>query len=148
MPLESQIEVVPVSNPPYTLAEEWKELEYIVGGSPVLIHDSNMLEDFSLEQTLESFLINKYPRTAVGIKDNGDWVFAVVDGCFYGLCGGMTIKELAQFMLGLGCVHALNLDGGGSSTMIIKGKVVNEPQGKFKENTKQVEAVSDAILIF
>ena len=60
----------------------------------------------------------------------------------------MTMKELANLMLRLGCMEALNLDVGGSSTMVIDGIVVNEPCGKMQENGKHVEAVSDAILIF
>ena len=51
-------------------------------------------------------------------------------------------------MLDLGCIEALNLDGGGSSTMVVEGKVINEPSGKIEEDGKWVEAVSDAILIF
>ena len=144
---EHQIKVIPVSDPPYTTPEEWEELEYIVGGTPVLVQHGNLLEDFSSEQTLESFLVKKRPRTAVGIKDNGDWIFVVVDGCFYGLFGGMTMRELAQLMLDLGCIDALNLDGGGSSTLVIEDKVINQPCGTIEEDGKQVEAVSDAILI-
>lgn len=147
-PSESHIEVVPVSDPPHTTPEEWSEVENIVGGTPLLIRKGNLIEDFSPEQTLNSFLVNKYPRTAIGIKDNGDWIFVVVDGAFYGLIGGMTIQELSLLMLDLGCIEALNLDGGGSSTMVIDGKVVNEPSGKIEEEGKWVEAVSDAILIF
>lgn len=144
----SQIEVIPVSNPLLTTSEEWNGLEHIVGGTPLLVHNGCLVEDFKPEQTTESFLVNKHPRTAIGIKNNGDWVFVVVDGRFYGFLGGMTMKELSQFMLDLGCVEALNLDGGGSSTMVIEGKVINEPCGKIKEEGKYVEAVSDAILIF
>jgi len=147
-PESIQIQVIPASIPPYTSPEEWKDLPYIVGGTPVLIRNGEVIEDFSSEQTLESFLLRKHPRTAVGIKDDGDWVFAVVDSGFTGLFGGMTIKELAYLMLDLGCTEALNLDGGGSSTMVIEGSVVNEPHGKILEDGKYVEAVSDAILIF
>jgi hypothetical protein len=57
-------------------------------------------------------------------------------------------KPFAEMMLALGCIEALNLDGGGSSTMVIEGQVINEPCGEIKENSKYVEAVSDAILIF
>lgn len=147
-PDKSLIEVFPVSDPPNTTAEQWKEMEHIVGGTPVLISNGNVIEDYSAEQTIESFLTKRHPRTAIGIKSNGDWVFVVVDGHFYGFLGGMTIKKLADFMLELGCIEALNLDGGGSSTMVIDGVVINKPSGNLKENGKQVEAVSDAILIF
>lgn len=147
-PLDSQIEIIPVSTPPHTTSEEWSELEHIVGGTPVLVRNGNLIEDFSPEQTIGSFLFNKHPRTAIGIKENGDWVFVVVDNRFYGLFGGMTMKELSQMMLNLGCIEALNLDGGGSSTMVLEGRVINEPCGKVEEDGKYVEAVSDAILIF
>jgi exopolysaccharide biosynthesis protein len=72
----------------------------------------------------------------------------VVDCGFTGLFAGMTIKDLAYLMVNLGCTKALNLDGGGSSTMLIEGSVVNQPHGKILEDGKYVEAVSDAILIF
>lgn len=104
--------------------------------------------DFSSEQTLNSFLFLRHPRTAVGIKENGEWVFVVVDGCSYRFFGGMTIKKLAGLMFELGCVDALNLDGGGSSTMVLEGTIANKPCGEILEDGKHVEAVSDAILIF
>jgi exopolysaccharide biosynthesis protein len=147
-PDESLIEIFPVSNPPRTTPEQWKEMEHIVGGTPVLVSMGKIIEDYTSEQTLKSFLIKKHPRTAVGIKGNGDWVFVVVDGRFYGFLGGMTIKKLAHLMLKLGCIDALNLDGGGSSTMVVDGVVINKPCGSIQENGKLVEAVSDAILIF
>lgn len=145
---ENDIQVIPVSDPPNTTEEEWQQMEHIVGGTPVLIAKGCLIEDYTPEQTLLSFLIEKHPRTAVGIKDDGDWIFVVADGSLYGLLGGMTIHELALFMLSQGCVEALNLDGGGSSTMVLNGKVVNNPCGDILENGKYVEAVSDAILLF
>lgn len=62
----------------------------------------------------------------------------------------MTMDELAGFMADPGCRKALNLDGGGSSTMVIEGKVTNVPFGDEDESPgKRVERrVSDAILIF
>jgi exopolysaccharide biosynthesis protein len=147
-PADSPIEVIPASVPPHTTSEEWRELEHIVGGTPVLISGGNLIEDYTPEQTLITFLINKHPRTAVGIRSNGEWVFVVVDGRFYGFLGGMAIRELAELMLQLGCTEALNLDGGGSSTMVIEGVVINEPSGTIQEEGKSVEAVSDALLIF
>lgn len=142
-----EIEVIPMSDPIYTTAEEWKAMDYIVGGTPVLVREGNVIEDFSPEQTLESFLTHRHPRTAVGIRENGEWVFVVVDGRLYQFFGGMTMKELAQFMLELGCIDALNLDGGSSSVMIVEGIIVNDPCGTILEEGKYVEAISDAILI-
>jgi exopolysaccharide biosynthesis protein len=55
----------------------------------------------------------------------------------------MTIPELEALMIELGCVEALNLDGGGSTTMVIRGKVVNSPSDPTGERP-----VSDALLVF
>jgi len=56
---------------------------------------------------------------------------------------GMTIEELAVLMTGLGCVEAINLDGGGSTTMVINGRVVNNPSDATGERP-----ISDALLVF
>lgn len=138
-----EIEVIPTS----TSSEDWKMLEHIVGGVPVLVHGEALVEDYSSEGALESFLMKKHSRTAVGIKKSGEWIFVVVDGRLLGLLGGMTIRELSELMLELGCVDALNLDGGSSSTMFVEGSVMNESYGRIWENGKLVQAVSDAILI-
>lgn len=142
---ENQLKVIsPVSG---AIAKEWNDLEHIVGGTPLLVKNSNIIKDFASEQTYRSFLYRKHSRTAIGIRENGDWVFVVVDQRCYGLLGGISMYELAKLMHSLGCVDALNLDGGGSSTMVVNEDVVNNPCGKIYENGKNVEAVSDAILI-
>lgn len=133
--------------PARTSPAEWNKFDYIVGGTPLLIQNGKPVRNVKTEQTLESFIVKRHPRTAVGIKENGDWVFVVVDSRFYGVFGGMTIKELAKFMLDLGCVEALNLDGGGSSTMVLHDEVVSQSSGSIYENGQYVEAVSDAIII-
>lgn len=148
VPNGETIEVIPASIPPLTSLEDWKNLEHIVGGVPLLVQEGAIVEDYSPEMALESFVMNKYSRTAVGIKENGDWVLVVVDGRLWGLLGGMQIRELASLMLDLGCVYALNLDGGSSSTMYLEGSVMNDSYGLVWENGRFVQAVSDAILIF
>ncbi len=69
---------------------------------------------------------NRAPRTAVGMAGSRVW-FVVVDGRQPSLSIGMTHQELAALMLRLGCTDALNLDGGGSSTLWYDGRVVNSP---------------------
>ncbi len=68
------------------------------------------------------------PRTAIGIKSDGTYVFVVSDGRTEE-SEGLSLKELADFMKTLGVDTAYNLDGGGSSTMVFNGKVVNTPTG-------------------
>lgn len=117
--------------------KQWNSVDSIIGGAPVLIHNGMIISDYSNEQTLQSFLTTRHNRTAIGIKENGDWVLVVVEGRLYGLIGGMTMQELAYYMYNLGCINAVNLDGGTSSTMIINHKKVTT------YNTK----VSDALVV-
>ena len=66
------------------------------------------------------------PRTAIGYTADNNLVLVAVDGR-EGSSIGMTLNELASFMQSIGCVGAINLDGGGSTVMYVKGKVVNKP---------------------
>lgn len=130
-----------------TSPDEWESLDYIIGGTPILLHHSARIKDFESEQTIPTFLSNRHSRTAVGILPNGNWIFVVVDKT--GLFDGMTMYELADLMARLGCVHALNLDGGGSSTMVCEGTIKNSPHGDEDEGQGQntVRRVSDAIVV-
>ncbi|SCX44621.1 Tat (twin-arginine translocation) pathway signal sequence [Klenkia marina] len=73
------------------------------------------------------------PRTAVGVIDSNHLVFVVVDGRAEGYSEGVTLPELAEIFVGLGAVTAYNIDGGGSSTMVFDGALVNDPLGKGTE---------------
>jgi len=68
----------------------------------------------------------RHPRTALG-WDNKSLYLVVVDGRQTDLSAGMTFPELASLMRSLGCTEAMNLDGGGSSTLWLGGQVVNSP---------------------
>lgn len=120
----------------------WNDMDFVVGGTPVLVRDGRLVADFSSEQVRRDFLVDRHPRTAVGIREDGTWVLVVVDGRRPEYSIGMTMTELAEFMLSLGCRQALNLDGGGSSTFWIYGQLVNRPSDLAGERP-----VSDAILV-
>ena len=68
------------------------------------------------------------PRTAIGILGENHYVFAVSDGRT-DESEGLSLYELAEFLQRLGVQTAYNLDGGGSSTMVYRGTVVNRPTG-------------------
>ena len=76
------------------------------------------------------------PRTAIGIIDDLHYVFVVSDGRS-GESEGLSLYELASFMEQLGVQTAYNLDGGGSSTMVFQGEVVNNPSSGFREEEKR-----------
>lgn len=89
-----------------------------IGGGPSLVRDGKARE-FSNVQV-------RHPRTAMGWNDR--YFFMVqIDGRQVKRSMGMTMNELAAFMAKVGCTEALNLDGGGSSTMWLNGRVVNQP---------------------
>lgn len=95
-----------------------KNVNIAIGGGPILIRDAKVRQ-FSGYQP-------RHPRTAVGFNDMYFFLL-VVDGRRKDLSIGMTLPELADFMLMLGCTEAMNLDGGGSSTFWLDGKVMNSP---------------------
>jgi exopolysaccharide biosynthesis protein len=73
------------------------------------------------------------PRTAIGVIDANHLVFVVVDGRSEGYSEGVSLPELATIFTGLGAITAYNIDGGGSSTMVFHGALVNDPLGKGTE---------------
>jgi hypothetical protein len=89
----------------------------VMGGHPILSLDSSMLQ----------------PRTAIGYSANGRFLYlVVVDGRQPFYSEGITLIELAHLMVSLGSAYAINLDGGGSSTMVIVGSdgrthILNSP---------------------
>jgi len=127
-------------------SEDWDNLDYIVGGTPLLIWQGTKVLDFSNEKTIKTFLTRRHSRTAIGLLPNKHIIFAVVDSGLNNT--GMTILEMQNFMYDIGCDFALNLDGGGSSCMVLNNKVINKCRGDIDESygLKIVRKVSDAIV--
>ncbi len=87
------------------------------------------------------------PRTTIGIKADGTYLFVVADGRT-DESEGLSLYELADFMKELGAVTAYNLDGGGSSTMVFNGVVINNPTGGRAGHGEGTErSVSDIVYI-
>ena len=84
------------------------------------------------------------PRTAIGQIDELHYVFVVSDGRT-NESAGLSLYQLAQFMKGLGCESAYNLDGGGSSTMYFDGEVINNPT--TSGNSTKERRVSDIVYL-
>jgi len=145
MPLTVTTQINPCMG--ITSSHDWDSLDYIVGGTPLLIYNNTRIIDFESEQTLSTFLSHRHARTAIGVLPDGKWIFVVVDKTER--FDGMTMYELSDLMAQLGCMHALNLDGGGSSTMVYEGAIKNSPHGDEDEEAGQntVRRVSDAIIV-
>lgn len=102
------------------------QAETIVGAGPMLIEKGKINVRSTEERIAKDIAQGRSPRTAIGITADGSILLVVVDGRSFSSCG-MTLNELASFLSNLGAVEALNFDGGGSSEMVIKGKIVNKP---------------------
>ncbi|MBS6730080.1 MAG: phosphodiester glycosidase family protein [Lachnospiraceae bacterium oral taxon 082] len=84
------------------------------------------------------------PRTAIGYLGNNHYVFVVSDGRT-SESAGLSLYELASFIKELGVKDAYNLDGGGSSTMVFKGEIINNPTTSGRSGEER--AVSDIVYI-
>ena len=119
----------------------YEQAEDIVGGVPQLIKDGKTDITWEQEKSSKSFVETRHPRTAVAKLKDGKFLMITVDGRTES-SGGIGLPDLAEYLLSLGATDAMNLDGGGSTTMFVDGKVVNHPSDKEGERK-----VSDAILV-
>jgi len=103
---------------------EWREVNHIISGGPYLVKNGEIYVDMT-EQKLAS-IGGRNPRTAIGYTKDNTLIMLTADGR-EGSSIGLTLNELANLMKELGCVNAMNLDGGGSTVMFINGKIVNKP---------------------
>lgn len=126
-----------------TRASAWQRADDIVGGAGLLLWRGAERRDWSEERLdLKGFVEARHPRTLIGRDGEGDTWLVVVDGRQPGHSVGMSLPELTALSRRLGLVDALNLDGGGSSTMVVKGAVVNRPS-----DPTGPRPVSDAIVV-
>jgi exopolysaccharide biosynthesis protein len=116
--------------------------EDITNGVPQLIKNGKIDITWEREKANKAFVETRHPRTAVAKMKDGKFLMITVDGRQPGVSVGMNLNELAEYLLSLGAVDAMNLDGGGSTTMFLDGKVVNTPSDKEGERK-----VGDAILV-
>jgi len=117
-----------------------KGVRTAIGGGPALLRDGKVVElkkpdkpSASLAYS-ERSLFERHPRSALAWNHNY-FFFVEVDGRQKNLSMGMTLAELSDYLLKLGCTDAMNLDGGGSATIWLNGKVMNSPCFGYLRNT-------------
>ena len=123
--------------------ETWQKATSIIGGGPQLIKDGRVEITNAAEKILPAFVSDGHPRTAIAKLKSGQILLVTVDGRQPGESIGMSLTMLADLLIEFGAAEAINLDGGGSTTMVIKDKLVNKPSDATGERP-----VSDAILIY
>ena len=86
----------------------------------------------------------RYPRAALGVSDTHFYAIAADGRSRHD--AGLTLEELAAYMASLGCHTALNLDGGGSTTLISRGRLKNHPRKNYEEPEPGGRPVSTALV--
>ncbi|HTE28408.1 phosphodiester glycosidase family protein [Flavitalea sp.] len=112
--------------------KRWK-METAIGGGPVLVQNKKIRVTSKEEQMFVNGENDRHPRTAMGYTSNNKLIILLVQGRFPGEAEGVTLHEEAEILLSLGCVEALNLDGGGSSSMLVNGHQTIKPSDKGNE---------------
>lgn len=110
-----------------TMPDSWVEAADIIGGAGLLVYKGQTLTDWKEEQLREGFPVERHPRTVIGVGKAGTIWLITVDGRNPQVSVGMTFAELQRLARDLNLHHALNLDGGGSTTMVVRGAIVNHP---------------------
>ena len=122
-------------------APGWNEYSDALGGGPRLVENGRINVTDLREAFRADVRVGLGPRTALGIDKYGRYIMVVVDGRQGFYSTGLTLTELAATMQKLGAVNALNLDGGGSTAMSVRNRVVNRPSDGVERG------VSNALLV-
>ena len=107
-----------------TWRARWPRISDTIGGHPVLIRKGRLVWE-SLSGN--HYIFARHPRSGIGLTEDGKVLLVTVDGRKPRRSTGMTLVGFAKLFKSLGASWALNLDGGGSTTMVVRGRVVNRP---------------------
>ena len=125
-----------------TPAERWQRAEDVLGAGPKLVTGGRVDITDEREKMVPTFRTETHPRTAIAALADGRALLLVADGRHPPARVGMALDDLARLLIELGAREAINLDGGGSSAMVVKGGVVNYPSDASGERP-----VSDALIV-
>jgi hypothetical protein len=120
----------------------WLKAEDILAAGPRLVAAGRVDVTDARERMLPTFATDLHPRTAIASLSDGRALLLVVDGRQPAISIGMSLDQLARLLVEFGAVEAMNLDGGGSTVMVVQGKVVSHPSDPTGERP-----VSDAIIV-
>lgn len=141
-PADNSVERAPLPQPDMNFPEGgtvWP-VSQAMGGLPVLVHEGQLRVTIEEELNDNPGFTGPNPRTAIGYREDGTIIMVIIEGRQLG-SSGTTLQQTAEIMLDLGTVEAVNLDGGGSSTMVAADEIVNIPvniTGGDRNNIRQV----------
>lgn len=107
-------------------SEAADKAELVLSAGPLLVENGKRNVRSASEQIAGDIAYGRAPRTAIGVKKDGTVILLVADGR-RATSAGMTLEEVARYMIRLGAWSALNFDGGGSSEMVLNKKILNNP---------------------
>ncbi|KEO75507.1 phosphodiester glycosidase family protein [Anditalea andensis] len=134
----------PLKDPSGSGAVPWMASQ-AVGGGPILVREGRIMVS-DKEEGFGGSHLSRHPRTAIGYINDDTIILLVVDGRQES-SAGVTLDELAAIMLDLGCSEALNLDGGGSSTMVAASEIVNIPTDIPNGNRNLLRRNASALVV-
>jgi len=119
----------PKPAPQKSEGKQYDDLLLGIGGAPRLVKNGNLNITYNEEIMWGSGVghTNNDPRTAVGFTANKHVILFVADGRQPSISEGISLTELAQVLINLGCIEAMNLDGGGSTQMAVPNTYINSP---------------------
>ncbi|MDX1919307.1 MAG: phosphodiester glycosidase family protein, partial [Candidatus Caenarcaniphilales bacterium] len=121
---------------------DWSSMSHVVGGGPFLLSKGEIIINTEIEGfSAKSGIGSVAPRTAIGMTAPGRLIWLVADGRQKNSVG-LSLWELAALMKEIGVVEAINMDGGGSTTMVLNGEIVNSP------SDPSLRSVSTALLLY
>ncbi|WUS99887.1 phosphodiester glycosidase family protein [Streptomyces sp. NBC_00708] len=119
----------------------------IVGAGPALVRHGRSWINAAANGVSEAAVSSRSPRTVAGIRPDGTLLLVVFDGRRPGVSEGVSLTEAAGVLVSLGAEDAINLDGGGSSTMVVRDKVRNSPSDPGDTDEERQRKVSNALLV-
>jgi hypothetical protein len=127
LPFVDSLPRLRLDHPKLSGLKKWK-MDQAVGGGPVLINQGKIQISNNEERKFAGkAILDKHPRTAIGYTLDGRIIILAVQGRMKGIADGATLTEMANTLLELGCYEAMNLDGGGSSCLLVNGKETIKP---------------------
>lgn len=120
---------------------DWTQVRQAVGGRPWILKDGKEHVNLEYEGIGASFSTARHPRSALGRTADGKFMMVTVDGR-QGISRGINLPDLSALMKRLGAVDAINLDGGGSTTLSYRGGIINSPSGGIQRT------VANGVLVF
>lgn len=126
---------------------KWQDARYMIGTGPILVRDGQVNINMNVSS---AFARDLHPRTAIAYSKDRNTAFLVtVDGRQSGFSNGVSLQRFAEYLISLGADYAINLDGGGSTTMLVRNpgygfpSLVNRPSNGSQRGVSSTLQVVD-----